>query len=75
MNDRQNQSNTVFTYAYSARKNREVQAIRDKYMPKPENKLEQLRRLDHSVKRISSTVALTVGMSACLMFGVSLCTV
>jgi len=39
----------VFEFAYSAKQQEEVQKIREKYVPREEDKLEQLRRLDASV--------------------------
>ena len=38
--------NSTFTYQYSAEKNKEVENIRSKYLPKEENKFERLKHLD-----------------------------
>ena len=40
--------NDSFEYTYSAQRQREVEVIRKKYLPKEEDKLAQLRRL-HSI--------------------------
>ena len=42
--------NKTFSYNYSASRNKEVEAIRKKYMPKEESKLEKLKRLDGRVQ-------------------------
>ena len=42
-------SESVFRYSYSAKQNEEVQAIRDKYLPREETKLEELKRLGYEV--------------------------
>lgn len=59
----------VFTYTYSARQREEIRAIRKKYMPREEDKMEQLRRLDRSVTKKGSTVSLTVGIAGSLVMG------
>jgi hypothetical protein len=41
--------NTTFTYSYSAERKSEVEKIRSKYLPKKENKIERLRKLDNKV--------------------------
>lgn len=64
---------TTFHYTYSASQNKEVQAIRNKYLPKEESKLEKLRRLDNSVKMTSSIISLCIGIVGCLIFGVGMC--
>ena len=38
----------TFRYTYSAKEQSEVEAIRKKYLPPEENKMEQLRKLDRS---------------------------
>ena len=43
----------TFTYTYSAKQQEEIRNIRKKYLPREEDKMEQLRRLDrgHHKKR------------------------
>lgn len=38
--------NETFTYTYSSKQQEEIRNIRSKYLPKEEDKMEQLRRLD-----------------------------
>ncbi|MGN0776763.1 MAG: hypothetical protein ACI4MM_08840 [Candidatus Ventricola sp.] len=59
----------VFTYTYSARQQEEVRAIRKKYLPREEDKLEQLRRLDRSVTQKATAASLAVGIAGTLVMG------
>lgn len=67
-----NEKNT-FHYTYSAAQNREVQSIRQKYLPREENKLELLKRLDHAVNNAGMIESLSAGILGCLVFGVGMC--
>lgn len=64
-----------FEYSYSAEAQREIEAIRKKYLPREEqeNKMEQLRKLDASVGTPGLIVAMAVGIAGALMFGVGMC--
>ena len=64
-----------FQYTYSAAEQSEVERIRRKYLPREENKLEQLRRLDRSTAQKAQAWALTIGVLGTLIFGagMSLC--
>lgn len=66
-------SNTTFHYYYSAPENKEVLAIRNKYLPREENKLEELKRLDRSVQSAGMKQALSLGILGCLIFGLGMC--
>lgn len=59
----------AFEYTYSAEQQAEIERIRSKYIPKEENKLEQLRRLDASVTRKGTIIGIAMGVVGCLMFG------
>ena len=65
--------NSTFTYNYSAERNNEVEAIRRKYMPKEENKLEKLRRLDLRVQNAGMIESLCIGTVGALVFGIGMC--
>lgn len=67
------EKNKSFTYNYSAGEQAEIKKIREKYMPKEENKMEQLRRLDESVTRPGLIVSLIVGVLSALVLGVGMC--
>ena len=66
-----------YNYTYSEKDRAEIKQIREKYSPKEENKMEQLRRLDASVTRKGSIVSLIVGIISSLIlgFGKSCCMV
>lgn len=69
----------AFHYTYSAKERGEVESIRKKYLPREDDKMEQLRRLDESVTKkgtacslvvgIGGTLILGIGMSCCLVWG------
>ncbi len=63
----------TFEYTYSARQQEEIRAIRNKYLPKQEDKMEQLRRLDKSATKKGTLVSVTVGIVGCLLLGVGMC--
>lgn len=63
----------VFRYSYSAKQNEEVQAIRDKYLPHEETKLEELKRLDYEVSSAGLLQSLAVGVVGCFVFGLGMC--
>ena len=58
-----------FQYTYSAKEQAEVEAIRKKYLPPEENKLDQLRRLDRSVSQKAQAWAITLGILGTLILG------
>ena len=66
-------NDAVFRYSYSAKQNEEVQAIRNKYLPQPESKLDELKRLDQRVNNAGMAQSLAVGISGCLVFGLGMC--
>ena len=66
-------NDSVFRYSYSAKQNEEVQAIRNKYLPQPESKLEELKRLDQCVHSAGMALSLGVGIIGCMIFGIGMC--
>ena len=67
------EKNETFTYTYSATQQQEIQKIREKYIPKEQNKMEQLRRLDESATKPGTIAAITVGIISTLVLGVGMC--
>ena len=65
--------NKSFTYNYSAARNKEVESIRRKYMPREESKLETLKRLDYRVQTAGMIESLCFGIIGALVFGVGMC--
>ena len=63
----------TFSYKYSAKENAEVEAIRKKYLPKSESKLEELKRLDEIVQASGMVESLCAGIGGALLFGLGMC--
>ena len=62
----------VFEYTSSAPLRREVQKIREKYLPKEVTKLDQLRALDAGVTRRGTAVSLVHGIVYALVLGLGM---
>lgn len=62
-------NNDSFKMTYSANRQEEIQAIRKKYMPQQENKMEQLRALDAAVSGKASRAAIIIGVLGTLIMG------
>ena len=60
--------NTTFNYTYSATRNKEVESIRRKYMPREESKLERLKKLDLRVQMGGTVEILSFGTVGALVF-------
>ena len=65
--------NNTFSYNYSAVRNKEVERIRNKYIPKEENKLEKLKALDLKVQLAGTIESLCIGIVGILIFGIGMC--
>lgn len=61
-----------FQYTYSAKQQEEIKNIRQKYMLKEEDKMEQIRRLDESVTRSGTIAAIVVGFISTLLLGLGM---
>ena len=61
--------NHSFEYTYSAQQQQEVEAIRQKYLPKEEDKMEQLRRLHAIPGQKAQAAALSAGVAGTLIMG------
>lgn len=58
-----------FCFTYSAARQQEVENIRKKYLPKEEDKLEQLRKLHHSASHKAQAWAIGTGVIGALLLG------
>lgn len=69
------ENNQSFEYTYSAAQQQEIESIRNKYLPREENKMERLRKLHHSATQKAQAWAITLGVIGTLIFGIgmSLC--
>ena len=64
-------NNDSFVMEYSAKNRKEIEQIRKKYAKKAEaeDKLEELRRLDHATETPAQIVGMTVGIIGTLILG------
>lgn len=62
-----------FSYTYSAEEQQELKRIREKYLPKEENKMEQLRSLDSKATGKATMIAIIIGVIGALLLGVGMC--
>ena len=67
--------NHSFEYTYSAQRQQEVEEIRKAYLPKEEDKMEQLRKLHSIPTQKAQSASLAVGVIGALILGtgMSLC--
>ena len=65
--------NTTFYYTYSAARNKEVESIRNKYMPREESKFERFKKLDLRVQMAGTIEGLCFGIVGALVFGIGMC--
>ena len=61
-----------FKITYSAKQQEEVKRIRDKYIPKEENTMEQLIRLDKQTERPGTIASLVIGIVGTLILGLGM---
>ena len=68
-------AHNAFEYTYSAQRQQEVEEIRKAYLPKEEDKMEQLRRLHAIPTQKAQSVSIAVGVIGALILGtgMSLC--
>lgn len=59
----------AFEYTYSAKERAELEAIRKKYLPDGEDKMQTLRNLDRSASQKAQVWALTLGVIGTLILG------
>ncbi len=64
-----NQQKASFRYTYSAKDQEEIRSIRQKYVPREEDKMERLRRLDRSAAVRARAWSVAVGILGVLTLG------
>lgn len=63
----------TYSYTYSAMQQDEVRKIYDQYIPKEENSVEKLKRLDHRATGVAVGIAVSVGVIGFLTLAVGMC--
>ena len=61
-----------FSFTYYAEQQKEIEAIRKKYLPKEDDKMEQLRKLHAIPTRKAQAASLAVGIIGALIMGTSM---
>ena len=61
--------NHSFEYTYSAERQQEIEAIRKKYLPKEEDKMEKLRKLHSIPTQKAQSASIAVGVIGALILG------
>ena len=58
-----------FSFTYSAQQQKEIEAIRNKYLPKEEDKMEQLRKLHAVPTQKAQAWSIAIGVIGVLIMG------
>lgn len=64
-----NENEERFNFSYSAKQQEEIRKIRDKYVPREENKLDRLRRLDADASKPGTIVSIIMGVIGVMLLG------
>lgn len=65
------QNEETFEYRYSAKQQEEIEAIRRKYLPKEEDKMEQLRQMDKRVSRKGTIISIIIDVIGIVMIALA----
>ena len=63
------ENNSSFHYTYSAAQQQEIEAIRKKYLPPEEDKMELLRKLHGSATQKAKAASISIGIVGSLILG------
>ncbi len=72
MENKKDNNNEAFHYIYSAKEREELLALRTKYLPKEESKIDRLRRMDASVSKKATLWSLVLGIVGALVMGLGM---
>lgn len=61
-----------FEFDYSAKKQKEIEEIKKKYLPKEEDKMETLRKLDQSAEKKGTMCSVMIGTIGTLLLGIGM---
>lgn len=70
MNEQKKQD--AFQYTYSAAEQEELKKIRSKYLPKTENRMETLRKLDGQAAQKATLISIVIGVIGALIMGLGM---
>ena len=63
---------TAFEFDYSAKKQKEIEEIKKKYLPKEEDKMETLRKLDRIAEQKGTMYSVIVGTIGTMLLGIGM---
>ena len=63
------ENNERFSFTYSAEQQKEIEAIRKKYLPKEEDKMDQLRTLHAIPNQKAQAASIAIGVIGALIMG------
>lgn len=63
---------TAFEFDYSAKQQKEIEEIKKKYLPKEEDKMETLRKLDRSAEQKGTMYSVIVGTIGTMLLGLGM---
>lgn len=66
------QENQAFHLVYAAEEQEELKAIRQKYLPPEQDKMQQIRKLDAGVTGKARAAAITLGVLGALVMGLGM---
>ena len=66
-------NNETFEFTYSAKQQEEIEQIRNKYLPKQENKMTQLIKLDKKAEQPGQIASIAIGIIGMLLLGAGMC--
>ncbi|MBR1931808.1 MAG: hypothetical protein IJ833_10140 [Lachnospiraceae bacterium] len=66
---------TTFDYSYSAKKQQEIEQLKEKYMPysHQDSVLEQMKELDRQAEKAASAQPILLGAIGCVLLGLGMC--
>lgn len=70
MNEQKKQD--AFQYTYSAAEQEELKKIRSKYLPKTEDRMETLRKLDGQAAQKATLISIVIGVIGALIMGLGM---
>lgn len=62
----------TYQFTYSASEKKEIEKIRNKYVPEEESKMDQLKRLNASATKKGTKIAIIIGCIGCAFLGIGM---
>lgn len=62
-----------FHFTYSAKEQEELKSIRQKYMPREEDKMQRIRDMDTHITNKAIKISIIIGVAGLLIMGIGMC--